>query len=253
VDSLNEQALILPPGYSSWREFGDDFTYALRQARMNTVHWLTREESNDFMLETSQWGLLLSESASGLRVSQDILAQAMTEFCGDATTEQTFDTGVSEFIATHVSYSGCAAVVHENTDDVELRVQWLWKVVALLYGSLLESAEPLYNTTVTLMNARLDGVPSTSFDIRAMRFMIDLMHNEAKPVVICSESFDAAIYEAIWESWGGDEVQQAIDARMSFLASALADMASQRTSNLQTRLNVVVFVVSIFFFLFAEG
>jgi len=36
------------------------------------------------------------------------------------------------------------------------------------------------------------------FDVRTMRFLIDLFENEAKPVVICSESFDAAIYEAIW-------------------------------------------------------
>jgi len=48
------------------------------------------------------------------------------------------------------------------------------------------------------MGRQLDGMREQRFDVRTMRFLIDLFENEAKPVVICSESFDAAIYEAIW-------------------------------------------------------
>jgi len=147
VNTILDRKLILPPGYQSWTQFGADFSNALRQARLSPVSWLTRKESTNYMLETSQWGLLVSEKAGGMNVTQALLAQSLEEFCGDVTTEKTFEVGVSELIATHVSYSGCAAVVHENTDDDELRVTWLWRTVALLYGALLESSEPLYNTT----------------------------------------------------------------------------------------------------------
>ena len=245
VNSLNEMRLILPPGYDTWVQFGNDFASALHIARISAVHWLTRNDSKNYTLETSQWGLLISEKNGGISVSRDILATALEEFCGDKTTDMTFDVGVSEFIATHVNYSGCACIVKENDDSVEERVMWLWRTVALLYGALLESAEPLYNTTVNLVTFQLEGTRQPSFDVRSMRFMIDLLENEAKPVIICSESFDAAIYEAIWDSWGGDDVQEAIDARMNFLADSLNDIASLRSADLSMRLNIVVFVLTI--------
>ncbi|KAH9252915.1 hypothetical protein BASA81_009071 [Batrachochytrium salamandrivorans] len=246
-DEMLREDAYKPPGVSSWIDVQQQFSKAFYKAGMKQIHWLVSPQAETYLLETCCWNLLAriqpTGTVGGISVSMDTLQRALGQFCGGKPTEDTFECGAKEYFATHTGYSGNAAIVYNN-EDAE-RVQWLWKAVAILYSALLESAEPCYDFVTSLIDEQGISVEKITSDIRLVQKVIDMLHAEANPVTICSESFDAEIYEKVWNCWGGKEIDTMIDSRTSFLMSTLQDLSQQKIQALQNRLNVVVFVLTI--------
>jgi hypothetical protein len=242
-----EENLYFPPGFKgrNWGEVQNVFSRVLRHTGYISLSWLKRVDEEEFKTETCTWSLSLVQAEengnNSIAISGDVMEKAFVAFCGSDLTPTVFRTGVREIPAAHVGYSGNMALV--DSRENEIRVHWLWKVVALLYGVLLESVEPMYGVVVDLID---DGKSRTSpAQIRRIRMLLDLLHNEADPVTICSESFDQLIYENVWITWGGISMDKMVDDRADFLADALTDIAAQESQALQGRLNFVVFVLTL--------
>lgn len=248
-EDLLSKDLYKIPGMDSWEQVQSSFSKAFQAADMQQIHWLTPFDAETYLLETCTWNLqCIQAQENGIALSKDTLEKAFEEFCGSQTTEETFDNSVAEFFATHTGYSGnCAIVINEEEAN---RVRWLWKTVAILYSALLDSSEPCYDLVTKLIidsqdphsNVSLDSVIR---DIRLVQKIIDLLKSESNPVTICSESFDAEIYEKVYNCWGGAEISASIDERTQFLMNTLSDLSQQQSNELQNRLNVVVFVLTI--------
>lgn len=257
IEAFEEEMLdadaYKPPGIDNWSEVQTLFSRAFQRAGMSTIRWLTSPDADTYLLETCCWNLqcvLYDETdkisvaaGPGIHVSMDVMQRALAQFCGEVTTAETFQCGAIEYFASHTGYSGNAAVVINHVEAE--RVQWLWKVVALLYSALLESAEPCYDLVTSLLHGQGIPVESITQEIRQTQKIIDLLHSESNPVTICSESFDAEIYENVWNAWGGSEIDAMIDKRTAFLMSTLQDLSQQKSQSLQGRLNLVVFVLTL--------
>lgn len=232
-----------PPGCDSWDQVQEMFTSAFAKAHMKTIHWLTSPEAPSYLLETCCWNLIMVEDKkNGIAISKQVLEQCLEAFCGTNTNPECFDTGVSEFVASHTGYSGNVAILI-NADEA-FRVEWLYKVVAILYSALLESTEPCYDLVTRLIQEE-GSSPRSVGEIRLVQKIIDLLHAEANPIVICSESFDAEIYDKVWNCWGGDAIDALVDKRTEFLMHTLNDLSEQKSQNLQMRLNFVVFILTL--------
>lgn len=145
-----EQDGYLPPGIESWAHLQKTFLDAFHYCGIRTISWLTAPEAPEFRLETCCWNLLLTASTNGISASRESLQTCLEQFCGEKVSETSFDTGVGSILATHVGWSGNATLsVDEETTE---RVAWLYRAVALLYGSLLESVEPIYDVLTELAN-----------------------------------------------------------------------------------------------------
>lgn len=237
-----EKGWYFPPGMpTDWSAVDALVARALRASGFMIMTWLKPVGAGDLMLETCCWALQLREDAAGIPMTRALVRECFSAFCGQDMDETAFQTGVAKIPAIHTGFSGNAAfVVDRRTAE---RCSWNWRLVALLYGALLESADPIFDVVSDLVD---DGNSSTSTgDIRRIRLVVDLLHNECSPEIICSESLDSLVYGNVFTAWGGPEVERCVDARADFLAKVLADLESQRAASLQKRLNVVVFVLTI--------
>jgi len=244
-EEMLDKDLYKPPGCTSWDEVQSMFSKGFAKAGMKTVHWLTSPDAPTFLLETCCWNLIMTldkDGNNGVFAPREVLERCLTEFCGLNCTPECFDTGVYEFYASHTGYSGNVAIVINEHEA--LRVQWLYKAVAILYSALLDSADPCYDLVVDLIENE-GSTPKSIADIRLVQKIIDILHAEANPIAICSESFDAEIYDKVWNCWGGNEVDAMVDKRTEFLMHTLADLSEQKSQNLQMRLNFVVFILTI--------
>ena len=244
---VEEQGMILIPGTDSFRQAQVQMKNALRRVNLPTIKWLRDESAENFRQETYAWGLLIRESAdasspNSIFVSRADMSKAISEFCGAATTDTTFETSVEELRLAHTGYNGHACIVRD--DDIAERAQWLWRLVTLFWGTLSEVTEPIYDVIVQLLS-NPGASTSRKSDIRTLRTCIDLLNNEAPPTSVCNESMDTAIYEAIWESWSGDKVVDRVDKRCDFLETTLDDLQAQESQSIQNRLNFVVFILTI--------
>ena len=242
-----EQDLILIPGTESFQQAQTQMRNALRRTQLPGIKWLRDAEATNFRQETYAWGLLIQESNSesnnnNMQISRGELSKALTDFCGIQTTDKTFETAVEELKVTHTGYNGHACVVVDKTSAI--RAEWLWRLVTLFWGTISEVQEPIYDVIVQLLNNPAQATTRKSA-IRTLRTCIDLLNNEAPPTSVCNESFDTAIYEAIWESWSGDKVVERVDKRCDFLETTLDDLQAQESQSIQNRLNFVVFILTV--------
>ena len=242
-EHMLENEKYKPPGFETWDDVQRTFLKAFSQTGVKTICWLTSPEAPSFLLETCCWNLIMVEDkASGMFIPRDALEKCLQGFCGESTTPECFDTGVTEFVASHTGYSGNVSILINEHEA--LRVQWLYKAVAILYSALMESVEPCYDLVTTLIEDE-GSTPKSLADIRLVQKIIDLLHAEANPIVICSESFDAEIYDKVWNCWGGDAIDKLVDRRTDFLMNTLADLSNQQSQSLAMRLNFVVFVLTL--------
>jgi len=242
-EHMLENDMYKPPGCDSWPQVQEMFLQAFEKANIKTIHWLTSSEAPNFLLETCCWNLIMvQDKEGGIFATKEILDQSLEEFCGTNTVAETFDTGVSEYFASHTGYSGNVSIMINQHEA--MRVEWLYKVVAILYSALMESVEPCYDLVTNLIEME-GSTPRSIEEIRLVQKVIDLLHSEANPIVICSESFDDMIYGKVWDCWGGDAIDALVDKRTEFLMATLADLSDQKSQSLQMRLNFVVFVLTI--------
>jgi hypothetical protein len=240
-EEMLEKDLYKPPGFDSWQDVQDAFSNAFAAAELDSIRWLKSPDSPSFLLESCCWNLIMVEDkTSGVFAPMATLEKCLKDFCGKTAGPECFDTGVAEYFASHTGYSGNVAIMINETEA--WRAHWLYKAVAILYAALLDSAEPCYDLVCELVQG---STAKSIAEIRLLQKIIDLLHAEAHPIAVCSESFDAEIYDKVWNCWDGYAIDGFIDKRTEFLMNTLADLSEQKSQNLQMRLNFVVFVLTL--------